>query len=102
MGINVGGGETFFNVQEVEVFLLTFTSVLEVVCCQVSQCLEFSKSPGSKRAAAFVIPVVFFGKSYIVPGSSVVCSVVLCHSALMLQGFLLQLQYFYEHFSCII
>ena len=88
--------------QEVKVFLLAFTSMPEVFCCQLSQCLGLSKCPGDKRAAAFMIPFTFLHKRYVVPGSSVSCSDVPCHSAVMLQGFLLQLQYFYEYFSCII
>lgn len=88
--------------QEVKVLLLAFASMPEVFCCQLSQCLGLSKCPGDKRAAAFVIPFIFLGKSYIVPGSSVSCSDVLCHSAMMLQESLLQLEYFYKYFSCVI
>lgn len=88
--------------QEVKVFLLAFVSMPELFCCHLSQCLGLSEGTGDKRAAAFMIPFMFLGKSYVVPGSSVSCSDVPCHSATMLQGFLLQLQYFYEYFSCII
>jgi len=61
-------------VQEVKVFLLAFISMPEVFCCRLKQCLGLYKCLGNKRAAAFVIPFVFLGKSYIVPESSVLCS----------------------------
>lgn len=38
-----------------------------------------------------MILLVFFGKYDVVPGRSVPCSDVLCHSAVVVQGFLLQM-----------